>query len=192
MSDNPTPEIVADYALGITDRAVQAARGKLMPSPLDLVFDRARSGCVHTGPVYDAATGARLQSEWFRIAVSNSSPGAVGGVRVHALKLEPDKLGTLPVRLHRMHDNPPSGGAFEASVTVPATKTPVVFMNVVSHVAGAPYFQLLHLMPEIEPWFAVGAYELKVVVTAEGGVKSKERTFSLALIDDRIEFVRLR
>jgi hypothetical protein len=90
-----------------------------------------------------------------------------------------------------MHDNPPPGGAFEPSATLPATKTPVVFMDVVSHIAGASYFQLLHLMPDIEPWFAVGAYELTLVVTAEGGVKSKERTFSLALLNDSIEFVRL-
>jgi hypothetical protein len=191
MSENPTPEILADYALGITDRAIQAARRKLRPSPLDLVFDRALSGCVHTGPVYNAATGARLQSEWLRVGVSNNSGRELDGVRVQALSLKPDKLGTLPVRLHRMHDNPPAGGAFEASTVVPATKTPVVFMDVVSHIAGAPYFQLLHLMPDVEPWFAVGAYELTLVVTAEGGVKSKERTFSLALLEDRIEFVRL-
>jgi len=192
MGDDPTQEIAADVLLGIGDRALAAARRKLRPSPLDLVFDRSISGCVHTGPVYNALTGQRLLSEWLRVGVSNNSAGSVDGVRVQALRLVPDTLGTLPARLHRMHDNPPPGGTFEPSVTVPPTKTPVIFMDVVAHVAGAPVFQLLHLMPDVEPWFPVGSYELTLVITAEGGVKSRERTFSLALRDDRIRFARLK
>lgn len=192
MGDDPRAEMVADYALGITDRMVRAANRRLRPSPLDLVFDPDLSGCVHTGPVYDALTGVRVRSEWLRVGVSNGSGGGVEGVRVQVLKLEPDTLGTLPVRLHRMHDNPRPGEPFEPSTTVPATKTPVVFMDVVSHIEGAPVFQLLHLMPDVEPWFPVGAYEMTLVVTAEGGIKSRERTFSLALVEGRIEFGRIR
>jgi hypothetical protein len=190
LSDDQTTELMADLALGATKEALRAAQRKLRPSPLDLVFDRSLSGCVHTGPVYDAATGARMRAEWIRVGVNNSG-GGVEGVRVQALNLKPDMLGTLPVQLHRMHDNPQGGQPYEQSFAVPASKSPVVFIDVVSHPEGAPSFQLLHVVREIEPWFPVGTYELTLVVTGEG-IKPRERTFSLALAHDRIEFARLR
>jgi hypothetical protein len=190
MGDDPTPQIAADLILGVGDRALAVAKRTLAPSPLDLVFDRELTGCVHTGPVYNAATGARLSSEWVRVGISNSSAGSIEGVRVHALKLDPDTLGTLPAQLHRMHDNPPPGRPNEPSVTVPLSKSPVVFVDVVAHLESAPVFQLLHIVPAIEQWFPIDSYMLTLVVTGEG-VKSRERIFSLELVDGRIEFSRL-
>ena len=191
MGDDPTPEIIADVALGLGDRAVRAANRTLRPSPLDLVFDVSLAGCVHGGPVYNAATGQRLNAEWFRVAITNSSAHVIEGVRVQAISLKPDTLGTLPVQLHRMHDNPPPGQPYEQATIVPVSKTPVVFADVVSHIDGSPVFQMLHSVPAIEPWFPVGSYELVLSVTGQD-VKPRERTFTLALIDGRIQFSRLR
>jgi hypothetical protein len=66
----------------------------------------------------------------------------------------------------------------------------VVFIDVVSRVARAPVFQLLHVVTDIEPWFPTGDYELTLIVTGEG-IKSRERRFSFSLKDDRIRFARL-
>lgn len=112
-------------------------------------------------------------------------------VRVQALRLAPDTRGTLPIQLHRMHDNPAPWVPYEPFTEVPVSKSPIVFVDVVSHLRGAPVFQLPHVVADVEPWFPVGNYELTLVVTGQG-VKPVERTFSLGLVEDTMQFVRLR
>jgi hypothetical protein len=190
--ENPVPEFLADLTLGAGARGISAAQRKLRPSPLDLVFARTISGCVHIGPVYIAGSSNPVSAEWFRVGVTNSSPAAVDAVRVQALELKPDTLGILPAPLHWKDDNPPIGRPNKQAVTVPASKTPVEFVDVVSHTQDAPVFQLVHIVPGVVPLFPIGEYELTLVITGDG-VKSRQRTFSLSL-DDRghIEFSRLR
>src|SRR5487761_132940 len=146
MGDDPRAEAIADIALGLSAKAIAAANRTLRPSPLDIVFERDLPGCVHGGPVYNVATGQKLPAEWLRVGITNRS-GTVENVRVQALRLKPDTLGVLPIELHRMHDNPPPGSAYEQAVTVPASKTPIVFADVVAHIHGAPVFQLIHKVP---------------------------------------------
>lgn len=190
MSDDSTTEFAADVVVGMGKEMLHAAQRKILPSPLDLVFDRLLPGCVHTGPVYVAGTQHRVKSEWFRVGVHNSG-GSIGEVRVQVVRLEPDTLGTIPIQLHRMHDNPQAGQPYERFATVPSSETPVVFFDVVSHIAGAQAFQILHNEQGVEPLFPVDSYEMTLVITGEG-VKPRERTFSLALREDRIQFARLR
>ncbi len=189
--ESPVPGYLADLTIGIGARSISAAQRKLLPSPLDLVFERTVAGCVHTGPVYDTLTNARVSAEWLRVGVTNSG-SAVEGVRVQALELRPDSLGILPAALHWKDDNPPLGQQNKQTVAVPASKTPVVFADVVTHIKDAPVFQLLHIVPGVVPWFPTGDYELTLVITGDG-VKPRKRTFSLCL-DGKgdLAFSRLR
>lgn len=156
-----------------------------------MVFNWEISGCVHKGPVYVAGTPFRVDAEWLRVGIRNTGAGSIDEVRVQALSMKPDTLGTLPIQLHRKDDNPPPGQPYEQFTRVPASKSPVIFIDVVSHIRTAPVFQLLHNMQDVEPWFPVGNYELTLIITGEG-VKPVERTFSLGLVNDRLRFVRLR
>jgi len=190
--ESPVPEYLADLTIGIGARGISAAQRKLRSSPLDLVFDRNISGCVHTGPVYDALTNARVSAEWPRVGVTNNSSAAIEGVRVQALKLKPDNLGILPAPLHWKDDNPLPGQLFKQTVTVPVSKTPVEFVDVVSHRPTWPVFELFHIVPAVVRLFPTGNYELTLVITGDG-VKSRERNFSFGLDNNGyVDFTRLR
>jgi hypothetical protein len=120
--ENPAQGYLADLTVAVGARGISAAQRKLMPSPLDLVFDRTISGCVHTGPVYAAGTNVLLPAEWLRVGVINSSSTPIECVRVQALKLEPDTLGILPAPLHWKDHNPPPGQPNQQTVAVSASK----------------------------------------------------------------------
>ena len=154
--ENPAQGYLAELTVDIGARGIAAVQRKLRPSPLELVFDRAISGCVHTGPVYIAGTNVPVLAEWLRVGVTSLE--AVDGVRVQAFQLKPDTLGTLPAALHWKDDNPPPGQANKQTIAIPASSTPVDFVDVVSHIHGAAVFQLLHIVPGVVPWFPTGEY----------------------------------
>lgn len=118
--ENLEADYLAKLTLGASAQAIGAAQRKLRPSPLDLVFHHAISGCVHTGPVYVAGSNIRVKAEWFRVGVTNGSSAAVDTVGVQALGLKPDTVGILPAALHWNDDNPPPGGPYMQAKTIPA------------------------------------------------------------------------
>ena len=78
MSESSPSEFWANLTLADVVRSIAAAWPKLRPSPLDLVFVRTISGCVHTGPVYVAGTNIRVPAEWFRVVWCSRNPTAAG------------------------------------------------------------------------------------------------------------------
>src|SRR5215472_7737161 len=82
--ENPAQGYLAELTVDIGARGIAAVQRKLRPSPLELVFDRAISGCVHTGPVYIAGTNVPVLAEWLRVGVTSLE--AVDGVRVQAFR----------------------------------------------------------------------------------------------------------
>ena len=191
MTEEMVPEIAVGVGLGLADRLVGGVIRQLQPNPLDLVFDRNLSGCVHGGAIYNAVTGARLSGQWLRVGITNRSRGEVDKVRVQALSLKPDTLGLLPLQLHRKDDNPKLGQQFEQWTTVPPSKTPVIFIDVVSYLDDSPAFQLEHLIPDIDRHFPAGSYELELVVTA-AGFTQRRRKFEVNLVNGKLDLRRIK